>query len=164
MKTEIGAYEAKTRLPELLRAVKAGQRFTITNRGRAIADLVPSEDAERGGPPAVIEKFRKFIVLRCVVPRTGTAPGAAAGHPRRRPGQDCAETRRAADLLRAQVGRHFDASRAIVVGSRAPRQRTPRERCRCGRAAARPTAALPAHSAQHGGCRFRCGLRRDDGG
>ena len=40
MKTEIGAYEAKTRLPELLRAVKAGKRFTITNRGQAIADLV----------------------------------------------------------------------------------------------------------------------------
>lgn len=61
MKTEIGAYEAKTRLPELLRAVQAGKRFTITNRGRAIADLVPSEDAERRDPQAAIEKFRKFI-------------------------------------------------------------------------------------------------------
>jgi prevent-host-death family protein len=61
MKTEIGAYEAKTRLPELLRAVKAGKRFTITNRGQAIADLVPSEDVERRDPQAAIEKFRKFI-------------------------------------------------------------------------------------------------------
>jgi prevent-host-death family protein len=61
MKTEIGAYEAKTRLPELLRAVKAGKRFTITNRGRAIADLVPSEDAVRGNPQVAVEKFRKFI-------------------------------------------------------------------------------------------------------
>lgn len=61
MKTEIGAYEAKTRLPELLRAVQAGKRFTITNRGRAIADLVPSEDAERADPKAAVEKFRKFI-------------------------------------------------------------------------------------------------------
>ena len=61
MKTEIGAYEAKTRLPELLRAVKAGKRFTITNRGEPIADLVPSEDAGRSNPRAVIEKFRTFI-------------------------------------------------------------------------------------------------------
>lgn len=61
MKTEIGAYEAKTRLPELLRAVKAGKRFTITNRGRAIADLVPSEDAGVSDPRAAIEKFQKFM-------------------------------------------------------------------------------------------------------
>lgn len=34
MKIEIGAYEAKTELPELLRQVQAGQRCTITNRGK----------------------------------------------------------------------------------------------------------------------------------
>ena len=39
MKTKIGAYEAKTKLPELLRQVKAGKRFTITNRGEAIANI-----------------------------------------------------------------------------------------------------------------------------
>ena len=41
MKIEIGAYEAKTKLPELLREVQAGKRFTITNRGKAVAELVP---------------------------------------------------------------------------------------------------------------------------
>ncbi len=41
----IGAYDAKTRLPELLRQVKRGKRFTITHRGRPIADLVPSAAA-----------------------------------------------------------------------------------------------------------------------
>ena len=46
MKTEIGAYEAKTKLPELLRQVKAGKQFTITNRGEAIADLLTAA-AER---------------------------------------------------------------------------------------------------------------------
>jgi len=61
MKTEIGAYEAKTRLPELLRAVKAGQRFTITNRGQAIADLVPSEDASAADPRAAVERFQQFL-------------------------------------------------------------------------------------------------------
>ena len=46
LKIEIGAYEAKTKLPELLRQVKSGNSFTITNRGEAIADLVPSLGAK----------------------------------------------------------------------------------------------------------------------
>lgn len=79
MKTEIGAYEAKTRLPELLRAVKAGKRFTITNRGRAIADLVPSEDAERGDPQAAIEKFRKFMEANPVKGRVNARALIAEG-------------------------------------------------------------------------------------
>lgn len=39
--TEIGSYDAKTRLPELLRQVRKGKSFTITNRGEAVAELVP---------------------------------------------------------------------------------------------------------------------------
>jgi prevent-host-death family protein len=39
--TEIGAFDAKTRLSELLRKVDQGERFTITVRGRAVARLVP---------------------------------------------------------------------------------------------------------------------------
>lgn len=61
MKTEIGAYEAKTRLPDLLRQVKAGKRFTITNRGEAIADLVPSRSAPRKDKGAAVERFKAFL-------------------------------------------------------------------------------------------------------
>jgi prevent-host-death family protein len=43
---EIGAYDAKTKLPELLRLVQEGQRFTITLRGKPIADLIPSPGAK----------------------------------------------------------------------------------------------------------------------
>ena len=39
--TEIGAYEAKTKLPEILRRVEAGERFTITKRGVPVAELRP---------------------------------------------------------------------------------------------------------------------------
>jgi prevent-host-death family protein len=39
--TEIGAFDAKTKLSELLRKVDQGERFTITVRGRAVAQLVP---------------------------------------------------------------------------------------------------------------------------
>ena len=61
MKIEIGAYEAKTKLPELLRQVQAGKRFTITNRGKAVADLVPSEAAIRKDPAAAIDKFLAYM-------------------------------------------------------------------------------------------------------
>ena len=60
MKIKIGAYEAKTKLPELLRQVRAGKRFTITNRGKAIADLVPSEGAPVKNATAAIERFLAF--------------------------------------------------------------------------------------------------------
>jgi prevent-host-death family protein len=70
MKIPIGAYEAKTKLPELLRQVREGKRFTITNRGEAVADLVPSEDAQPGDPRSAIEKFRAFIRANPIRGRT----------------------------------------------------------------------------------------------
>ena len=42
MHEEIGSYEAKTKLPEILRRVEAGERFTITDRGKPVADIIPS--------------------------------------------------------------------------------------------------------------------------
>ena len=47
MLEEIGSYEAKTKLPEILRRVESGEAFTITNRGRPIADLIPSRAGEQ---------------------------------------------------------------------------------------------------------------------
>jgi prevent-host-death family protein len=61
MKTAIGACEARTRLPELLRQVKAGKRFTITIRGKAVADLVPSESSKPKDKSAAVEKFKAFM-------------------------------------------------------------------------------------------------------
>lgn len=61
MKTEIGSYEAKTKLPELLRQVKTGKSFTITNRGEAIADLVPSAGATAKDRVAAAEKLKAFM-------------------------------------------------------------------------------------------------------
>lgn len=39
--SEIGAYEAKTHLPQLLARVQKGERFVITKHGRPVAELVP---------------------------------------------------------------------------------------------------------------------------
>ena len=41
MYPEIGSDDAKTKLPELLREVRKGRRYTITLRGKPVADLVP---------------------------------------------------------------------------------------------------------------------------
>ena len=45
---EIGAYDAKTRLSELLERVEKGERFVITRHGKPVADLTPhaGPDAE----------------------------------------------------------------------------------------------------------------------
>ena len=61
MKIEIGSYEARTRLAELLRQVKSGKSFTITNRGKAIADLVPSAGARVKDRAAAAEKLNALM-------------------------------------------------------------------------------------------------------
>lgn len=66
MKTEIGSYEAKTKLPELLRQVKSGKSFTITNRGEAVADLVPSRGTKARDKVAAAEKLKAFMLAEPV--------------------------------------------------------------------------------------------------
>ena len=66
MKIEIGSYEAKTKLPELLRQVKTGKSFTITNRGKAIADLVPSQGARTKDKVAAAEALKAFMLAEPV--------------------------------------------------------------------------------------------------
>lgn len=58
----IGSYEAKTRLPELLRQVKSGRSFTITNRGEAIADLVPNPGARKKDRVEAATRLRAFML------------------------------------------------------------------------------------------------------
>lgn len=38
---EVGLFEAKTRLSELVQEVEAGQTWTITRRGQVVARLIP---------------------------------------------------------------------------------------------------------------------------
>ena len=62
MKIEIESHEAKTKLPELLRQVKTGKSFTITNRGEAVADLVPSAGMKTRDKVAAAEKLKAFML------------------------------------------------------------------------------------------------------
>jgi prevent-host-death family protein len=60
MYTEIGSFDAKTKLSALLQEVKRGQRYTITLHGHPIADLVPSESAANQNAYAAIESMRRM--------------------------------------------------------------------------------------------------------
>lgn len=59
MLEEIGSYEAKTKLPEILRRVEAGESFTITNHGKPIADVIPSRASDRLKTEAAISTILK---------------------------------------------------------------------------------------------------------
>ena len=61
MNLEIGSYEAKTKLPELLRGVQAGKRYTITLRGEPVADLIPAEGAKQADAAAAVDAMRQFM-------------------------------------------------------------------------------------------------------
>lgn len=56
--TEIGAFDAKTRLSEILRKVEQGERFTITRRGRAVADVVPSQNRDKERLAEAVRQLR----------------------------------------------------------------------------------------------------------
>ena len=57
MRIEIGSYDAKTRLPEILRRVESGESFTITNRGKPVADVIPSESQKRSKAESAIDNI-----------------------------------------------------------------------------------------------------------
>ena len=62
----VGSYEAKTRLPELLRSVEQGETVTITRRGVPIARIVGVADEPGEQVGEVIHRMR--------VARTRRAP------------------------------------------------------------------------------------------
>ncbi|MDD5250757.1 MAG: prevent-host-death protein [Rhodocyclaceae bacterium] len=63
MNIEIGSYEAKTKLPELLRGIQAGNRYTITLRGEPVADLVPAGNAAGNeDAKAAVDQMRQLVL------------------------------------------------------------------------------------------------------
>lgn len=55
---DIGVYQAKTHLPELLTKVAHGEQITITRHGRAVARLVPAEPVRQRDVQGVIEEMK----------------------------------------------------------------------------------------------------------
>jgi prevent-host-death family protein len=58
--TEIGLFEAKTRLSELVRQVKAGESFIITQRGEPAAKLTPIRNNGRRSARRIAEAIRRL--------------------------------------------------------------------------------------------------------
>ena len=56
----IGAYEAKTHLPELLKRVEGGEHITIARHGRPVAVLLPIGEYPRRDPAAAVAALREF--------------------------------------------------------------------------------------------------------
>lgn len=64
--TEVGAFEAKTRLSEILRKVQQGERFTITVRGQAVADVVPRSDRDHLQAEAAVRRLQSIARVQGV--------------------------------------------------------------------------------------------------
>ena len=58
--TKVGAYEAKTHLPELLDRVARGERIVITKRGVPVAVLQPPDGSPRRAVREVVAELRRF--------------------------------------------------------------------------------------------------------
>ena len=56
----IGAFEAKTHLPRLLRRVEAGERFVITKHNRPVAELIPFQARDAAKIRAAIADLKAF--------------------------------------------------------------------------------------------------------
>jgi prevent-host-death family protein len=57
---EVGAFEAKARLSELLREVSHGRRYIIKVRGKRVAHLVPSDADTEYDINVAVESMRAF--------------------------------------------------------------------------------------------------------
>ena len=62
----IGAFEAKAQLSRLLRAVENGEQFTITVRGKPIADLVPHRSQSAHSLKAAVDAMQAFARIQGV--------------------------------------------------------------------------------------------------
>ena len=60
----IGAFDAKTKLSELLQAVQQGKRFIITNRGVPVAQLGPLESKQGEESTRAVEELQRIMANR----------------------------------------------------------------------------------------------------
>ena len=61
----VGAFEAKTKLAELLDKVEAGESVTITRRGKAVAQMIAvKSDGESEQMRALVEEIKRTRVGR----------------------------------------------------------------------------------------------------
>lgn len=62
MGTTVGAFEAKTRLSELLARVSKGERVTITKHGTPVAELIPADERVSVNIVEIRQEFARIRV------------------------------------------------------------------------------------------------------
>jgi prevent-host-death family protein len=77
--TTVTAYEAKTHLPRLLRAVERGERIVITRHGKPVAELVPFVE-HRADLSDVIQRMKRAREGRAHVPLDELLAARHEGH------------------------------------------------------------------------------------
>ena len=63
--TEIGIHETKTHLSRLLKRVENGEHFSITNRGRVVAVMMPPGDVAH---IQANQAYGRLVALRAETP------------------------------------------------------------------------------------------------
>ena len=63
--TEIGVHEAKTHFSKLLKRVEDGERFSITNRGKVVAVMIPPHEITSD---KANDAYAQLIALRTKFP------------------------------------------------------------------------------------------------
>ena len=58
--SEVGAFEAKTHLPQLLKRVQQGERFVITKHKHPVAELIPFRQPDRDRIQTAIQGLKEF--------------------------------------------------------------------------------------------------------
>lgn len=58
----VGAYEAKTHLPQLLERVAKGEKITITKHGVPVATLQPADSSKKTPVCDIIEQLKRFRI------------------------------------------------------------------------------------------------------
>ena len=77
--TTVTAYEAKTHLPRLIRAVERGETVIITRFGKPVAKLGPVAD-KRADVAEVIERMKRARARRPKVPLEELLAARHEGH------------------------------------------------------------------------------------
>jgi prevent-host-death family protein len=77
--TTVGAYEARTHLAKLLRAVEGGETVIITRNGKPVAQLGPIKD-RREEVAEVIERMKRERAKRPKVPVEEIIASIHEGH------------------------------------------------------------------------------------
>ena len=57
---DVGAFEAKTHLPRLLKRVQKGERFVITKHGHPVAELIPFRKRDPDRIRGAIDNLKSF--------------------------------------------------------------------------------------------------------